>query len=282
MKFNDNILALTSFAFTSNDPPPNDGAARRRFFAMQFIDDEGWTEKEKIDYEKWMNELVVDDSTGKNKSRREIVSVYGDFVASNVIKNPDLILGYSSYTWHEPATIILKEFYRSTGVEPSEWLDLLAEQTIVQEAKEERQFELRGFLRQCITKSYKDSLYAIPDSHFTVEDSYGNPIRSSKTPEFKDILDYCLRNKTVQFIRRIKRNHGLEDDIAILSSIKSEMRKGNQSSVTMETLAKKMPGFSYDKRWIDKERIRVVFGSVSKFKEYLDYEISENENESEK
>ena len=83
------------------------------------------------------------DSTGKSKSRREIVSVYGDFVSSYVIKNPDLILGYSSYTWHEPATIILKEFYRSTGVEPSEWLDLLAEQTIVQEAKEERQFELQ-------------------------------------------------------------------------------------------------------------------------------------------
>ena len=50
----------------------------------------------------------------------------------------------------------------------------------------------------------------------------------------------------------------------------------------METLAKKMPGFSYDKRWIDKERIRVVFGPVSKFKEYLDYEISESESESEK
>ena len=278
MKFNDNILALTSFAFTSNDPPPNDGAARRRFFAMQFVDNEGWTPEEKIKYEKWMNEVVVvDESSGKGKSRREIVSVYGDFVASYVIKNPDLILGYSSYTWHEPATIILKEFYKSAGVEPSKWLDLLAEQTIVREAKEERQFELRGFLRQCITKSYKENLYAIPDSHFTVQDSYGNSIRSTKEPEFKDILDYCLRNKTVQFLHRIKRNHDLEEDIAITSNIKSEMKKQDRNlpSVTMETIAAKIPGFSYDSRWINKEKIRVVCGPISKFREYLDYNIEE-------
>ena len=281
MKFNDNILALTSFAFTSNDPPSNDSAARRRFFAMQFVDNEAWTPEEKINYEKWMNEVVVVDESsgkGKSKSRREIFSVYGDFVASYVIKNPDLVLGYSSYSWHEPATIILKEFYKSAGVEPPSWLDLLAEQTIIQEAKEERQFELRGFLRQCITKSYKDNLYAIPDSSFTISDSNGNSIRSTKEPEFIDILNYCLRNKTVQFLHRIKRNHDLEDDIAITSNIKAEMKKQDRNlpSVTMETIAAKIPGFSYDSRWINKEKIRVVYGPISKFREYLDYNIEEN------
>jgi hypothetical protein len=44
-------------------------------------------------------------------------------------------------------TTILKEFYKSVDRDPPEWIDLIAEQTIVEELSEERQFELRGFLQ---------------------------------------------------------------------------------------------------------------------------------------
>jgi hypothetical protein len=100
-------------------------------------------------------------------------------------------------------------------------------------------------------------------------------------PKFKDMLDYCLRNKTVPFIHQCKRYLGMEDDIAITSNIKAEMKRQdrNAPSVTMETIASKIPGFEYDKRWVGKEQIRVVCGPLSKFLEYLDYDIRENETE---
>ena len=65
----------------------------------------------------------------------------------------------------------------------------------------------------------------------------------------------------MQFLHRIKRNHDLKEDIAITSNIKSEMKKQDRNlpSVTMETIAAKIPGFSYDSRWINKEKIRVVW-----------------------
>lgn len=210
-----------------------------------------------------------------------MLAVYGDFVASCVIKDPQLVLSYSSYAWHEPATMILKKFYESADITPPSWLDLLAEQTIVQEAEEERQFELRGFLRQCIMKSYKDNLYAIQDTNFAkwdpVTDTYK---RIDKQPTFKDILDYCLRNKTIQFLHRIKQNLGRGSGIAITSNIRAEMKKQdkNTSSATMETIAAKIPGFEYIQKRIgdDNDRIWTVCGSLSDFEKYLDYEINEN------
>lgn len=139
-RFNDNILALSPLAFTSNDPPPQDEAYRRRFVAMQYIESEKWTESEKQEFKRWLTE----------GDRRGKLKVLGDFVARYVIEHPELILKYSSYSWYEPATIILKEFYKSVDKEPPSWIDLVAEQTIVKEVSEEKQFELRGFLQQVI------------------------------------------------------------------------------------------------------------------------------------
>ena len=40
------LSALSPLAFTSNDPPPQNDAYRRRFLAMQYNDGEKWTEAE--------------------------------------------------------------------------------------------------------------------------------------------------------------------------------------------------------------------------------------------
>jgi hypothetical protein len=135
-RFNENIPALSMLAFTSNDPPPQDEAYRRRFVAIQFNEGEKWTEQEKEEFKHWLNE----------ENRKDKLKTLGDFVATYVLKHPELILRYSSYSWYEPATAILKEFYNSVDREPPAWIDLLAEQTIVQETSEEKQFELRGYI----------------------------------------------------------------------------------------------------------------------------------------
>jgi hypothetical protein len=272
--FGEDVLALASFAFTSNDPPPNDAAARRRFFAIEFTDDEVWTEDEKKDYEAWMND-VIDPIT--NKSRRERLSVYGDFVASYVIRYPELIIGYSSFSWHEPSTEILKEFYRSVNIEPPSWLDLLAEQTIVQEAKEERQFELRGFLQQQINEGYRRDIYANPTPDMIIETDNG-AVRNIKPVTFEQKTDYCLNNRSIPFLHKCNRSLNLETDVAITSNIISELKKHNRSaaSTTMKTLAAKIPGFDYSQRWIGSDKIWVICGPISKFKEYVDYKIVEN------
>ena len=75
-------------------------------------------------------------------------------------------------------TTILKEFYKSVDRDPPEWIDLIAEQTIVEELSEERQFELRGFLQQQILEAYRRDVYANPDPNTMIEDSYGKPIHS--------------------------------------------------------------------------------------------------------
>ena len=143
-RFHENILALSPLAFTSNDPPPQDPAYRRRFVAMQFYENEKWTEAEKEEFKLWLTEEGI----------RDKLKTLGDFVARYVIEHPE-ILKYSSYSWNERATTILKEFYKSVDVEPPTWIDLIAEQTIVQEVSEERQFEIRGFLQQAILEGYR-------------------------------------------------------------------------------------------------------------------------------
>ena len=212
--------------------------------------------------------------------------MYGDFVASYVIRHPELVTEYSSYSWHETATTILKEFYKAAGREDNSndipaWLDLIAEQTIVQETQEESSFELRGFLRQCVIKSYKDNTPIIPDFNFMVTDSYNRQVKGDKAPKFKDMLDYCLKNKTVSFLHSCKSTTAHPNDIAFTSDIKSEINRyhRNTSPGTMQTIAAKIPGFDYKDRWIGSEKIRVIYGPKQRLLDYLDYEIEDRDGQ---
>ena len=59
-----------------------------------------------------------------------------------------------------------KDFARilqSSGVQAPDWINLIAPQTIVEEASEERQFEIRGFLQQAILDGYRRDSVTNPD-----------------------------------------------------------------------------------------------------------------------
>ena len=151
-RFDENILALSPFAFTSNNPPPQDEAYRRRFVAIQYYENEKWSEPEKNDFKMW---LAEEDKMSK-------LRVLADFVATFVIEHSE-ILKYSSYAWDEQARMILKEFYKSVDKDPPVWIDLIAEQTIIKEVGEENQLEFRGFLQQAILEAYRRDVYTSPD-----------------------------------------------------------------------------------------------------------------------
>jgi hypothetical protein len=270
LRFHENILALSPLAFTSNDPPPQDPAYRRRFVAIQFYENEKWSEDEKLDFKNWINE--------NEAGRLEKLRTLGDFVARYVIEHPDLILGYSSHLWYEPATIILKEFYKSVDLKPPDWIDLLAEQTLVKESSEETQFELRGFLQQQINEAYRRDVYTNPDPSTIVETDNGI-VRNIRHVSFSEKIDYCLYNKSIPFLHLCKRNHGQENEVAVTSNIRSEMRKYDRSAsgTSMKSLASKMQGFDYDLRSLGGKRVRVICGPKSEFYDFLNCEFSELE-----
>jgi hypothetical protein len=268
-RFHENILALSPLAFTSNDPPPQDPAYRRRFVAIQYYENEKWTEAEKEEFKCWLSEEGI----------RDKLKMLGDFVIRYVIEHPEIILRYSSYSWNERATTILKEFYKSVDREPPEWVNLVAEQTLVQEVGEERQFELRGFFQQQILEAYRRDIYANPDPNTMIEDSYGKPIRSMTPVSFSQKIDYCLNNKSIPFLRLCKRNLSQEAEVAITSNICSELKKYDRSTsgITMNTLASRIPDFKYEKRSIGDHSFRVICGLKSKFSEFLNCEITEDD-----
>ena len=260
-RFDENILALSPLAFTSNSSPPQDEAYRRRFVAIQYYVNEKWTEAKKNDFKIW---LAEDDKIAK-------LRVLADFVATYVIEHPE-ILKYSSYVWYEPATTILKAFYRSVDIEPPAWIDLVAEQTIVKEVGEEKQLEFRGFLQQAISDAYRRDVYTNPDRGTT--DSDGNPIEEMGV-SFEQKINYCLDNKSVHFLHRCKRNNGEESEVAITSDIRLDLKKYDRSSgaATMEALAARIPGFKYDLRNVGGQRIRVICGPRSKFLAFVNYDV---------
>jgi hypothetical protein len=240
---------------------------------MQFFKEEKWTDEQKKSYEQWMNET---DANGK--SRKEKLRVYGDFVASYIIKHPDLI-HYSSFQWHEPATRILKEFYRSAGIDDAQlpsWLDLLQEQTVVQEAREERHFELVGFLRSTIQEAYRMHNYVSPDPKaVALRDSYDRIIER-KPVTFQRKIDYCLEQGLVPFLYEYKRKWS-EIEIAITANILQELKRhdsrnrnsGNSSGYTLAALAAEIPGFRRDQARINGENNKVACGPKKRFCEFL-------------
>ena len=264
-RFGEDILALSPLAFTSNDPPPQNEAYRRRFVAIQYNDGEKWTEDEKEKFKKWLNE----------EGRKEKLKTLGDFVAGYVIKHPEIVLKYSSSLWHERSVIVLTEFYKSVSKEPPAWIDLIAEQTMVKEASEERQFEIRGFLQQAILEGYRRDSFTNPEP--STIDKDGKRTYEMRVT-FEQKINYCLDNKSIPFLHLCKRNLGQESEVAITSDIRSELKKYGWSSspgLTMDALAAKIPGFKYDFRSIGNRNFRVICGPKSKFMDFLNCEVEE-------
>ena len=145
----------------------------------------------------------------------------------------------------------------------------MAEQTIVQEAKEERQFELRGFLLRSILEAYRR------DAGRTETDDGLHIDITAK-------IMFCLQNHSVPFLHLHKRKLNQENEIAITSDIRSELKRYDRTvgAATMETLASKIPHFGVESRCLDYQTARVICGPVSKFLSFLNPEIMDSGNDS--
>jgi hypothetical protein len=265
-KFHENILALSPIAFTSNDSPPQDPAYRRRFVAIQFFENEKWAESEKEDFKRWLVDQNI----------RAKLGVLGDFVSRYVFEHPE-VLRYSSYSWNEYAIKIIEEFFNAAGIQAPDWINLIAPQTIVEEASEERQFEIRGFLQQAILDGYRRDSVTNPDP--STIDTNGKRIYLEMS--FQQKINYCLENKSVPFLHLCKRNAGQEFEIAITSNVRSELKRHDRlaSAPTMNALASKIPGFKYEPRSIGAQTVRVVCGSRMDFFSFLDCSLTEQASE---
>jgi len=259
-KFSENkrhsdILSLSSVIFTSNPPPPRDPAYRRRFIVIQYIDSDKITEEEKKEFKHWLIE----------EDRIEKLGVLGDFAVKYIIEHPDLVLGFKDSLWHKPGETILKEFYKATGKEPPSWLELVAEQSAVQESNEEKHFELVGFLRHTIQEEYKKN---------TVIGE-----RSGIEVNFRMKIDDCITKGFVPFLYEHKRNKGEEVEVVITANIFSELKRYNRSQInsnyTLVALASEIPGFKVDQRKINGENKEVACGTRTKFYEFLTPTIQE-------
>jgi hypothetical protein len=251
-----NILALSNIIFTSNPPPPRDPAYRRRFIIIQYIDSDKLTEEEKKEFKHWLLE----------EDRFEKLGVLGDFAAKYIIEHPALVLEFKDFQWHKPGEMILKEFYKAAGKEPPAWLELVAEQSAVQESNEEKHFELVGFLQHTIQEAYRRD--AMTEG------------RSGIEATLKMKIDDCLRKESVPFLYEHKRNKGEEDEIVITANILSDLKRYNRSQTnssnyTLAALASEIPGFKVDQRKISGENKKVACGSKEKFYEFLTPSIQE-------
>jgi hypothetical protein len=251
-KFSENkrhsdILALSDVIFTSNPPPPRDPAYRRRFIIEQYTDSDKLAEEEKKEFRHWLIE----------ENRIEKLGVLGDFGAKYIIEHPDLVLEFKDSLWHKPGEIILKGFYKAVGKEPPAWLDLVTEQSAVQESNEEKHFELVGFLRHIIQEEYKKNTVGVPEIEVN----------------FRMKIDDCITKGFVSFLYEHKRNKGKEAEVVITANILSELKKYNRSQTnsnyTLVALASEIPGFKVDQRKVNGENKKVACGPRIKFYEFL-------------
>ncbi|CAN5303793.1 hypothetical protein BH18THE2_BH18THE2_26080 [soil metagenome] len=260
-KFSENkrhsdILALSDIIFTSNPQPPRDPAYRRRFIIQQYTDSDKLTEDEKKEFKHWLLE----------EDRIEKLGVLGDFVAKYIIEHPDLVLGFKDSLWHKPGEIILREFYKAAGKEPPSWIELVAEQSAVQDSNEEKHFELVGFLRHTIQEAYRRDVMAEGRSGIEVD--------------LQMKINDCLKKESIPFLYEHKRNKGEEVEVVITSNVLSELKRYNRfqtnsSNYTLAALASEIPGFKVDQRKINGANKKVACGPKTKFDEFLTPTIQE-------
>jgi hypothetical protein len=103
-----------------------------------------------------------------------------------------LVLEFKDSLWYKPGEVILKELYRAVGKEPPVWIELIAEQSAIQESNEEKHFELVGFLRHMIQEVYRRDA--------AIEN------RSEIEVDLQMKVNDCLRKESIPFLYEHKRN----------------------------------------------------------------------------
>ena len=105
--------------------------------------------KEKEDFNKWAYE---DGNIYK-------LGTLGDFAAKYIIADPNIL----KKRWDDVGKTIISEFYKSIGISPPEWINLVEKENVIEQSNDETYFGLRGFLEQAIIEGYRTDFRIDPN-----------------------------------------------------------------------------------------------------------------------
>lgn len=240
----EDIPALSPLIFTSNYAPHNDGGFGRRFISIHFPKDEKKEPEEEAEFKKLLQE------------KKKYLKVLGDFTLRYVSKDPSFLL---KEDWKDIAKKILTAFYQFAGKEIPKWIEYFVEQKdAVDESNEKTMFALGGFLVDKINSAYSK-----------------NSKNSSLYTTLNEKLEYCIDYRLIPFLQRMTKSGGSHggksDTIIITHDILDEMSSGwnKMENITALKDIAVLLGFTYDGKYLNGVKTKVVFGPISKLIEFV-------------
>lgn len=156
--------------------------------------------------------------------------------------------------WKKASIELLENFYRFSGRDTiPQWIDLSVEQKDIEdEVKEKKQFELRAFFIEEITRCYSLNNRAFPSDTYT---EINRDIMSA--------LNFCLKNKLIPFL------HEKSNEIIITIDV---MKKINISNISAFKDIASIIGFEHTTSRIGEgnKPMKVLKGSRENFCKFLD------------
>jgi hypothetical protein len=191
------ISALGPCILTSNSSPPADPAILRRIISIYFSKEDEPTEEERVKFNTFLNSNV------------DTLGVLGDYAANYLLKNQDLV----HKDWRFIAETILTSFFKEADKEAPEWIGYFVEQTQVQDAAEEQEQLVKGFLIKTINETFSRNYRT-----FTPKEEVEKE-QAINSNGFEHRLIFCCNKELIPFLRK-------KDDctILILQNIIKEMK----------------------------------------------------------
>ena len=107
--------------------------------------------------------------------------LWGILRAKYIIADPNIL----KKRWDDVAKTIISEFYKSIGISPPEWINLIEKENVIEQSNDETYFGLRGFLEQAIIEGYR--------TNFRIEPN-------GLVVNFQMKLTHCLDHRTVPYL----------------------------------------------------------------------------------
>lgn len=241
-KFYSQIPSYCACVLTSNSPPPNDLGFRRRILTIPFTQNDLYNDKEKIEFQKLLNEVLKRD-----------MPILGNFAVNYVMSNQNIILDGKA-SWKEISKIILSDMYRSANKEIPKWIDdIIEEEDQIQERKDDLYLALRGFLINKINE--------VCNRHYRII----HPDYEEHSIQFEDRLDFCLENKLIPFL-----NQNEKSEVIITSDLIQELRRNKiESFSNLVDVSKMIDGFEYGQKKIGGKNLRATYGPKNEFLTFI-------------
>ena len=241
------IPSFCACIFTSNSAPSTDLGFMRRIIALPFTQKDEYSIMERIDFEKCLNESIKDD-----------LKIVGNYVASYILNNQNLLLR-DKKNWKDIAKTILCEMYKVADKEVPKWVDYMLEnEAQLEDSKNDLDLILRAFLIQKINDSYNKYHKSIdPDSS----------LNGTNQP-FEFRLEFCLNNHLIPFLSRNTNN-----EIIITSDLIQELKVNKINRISsLQEISTMFEGFEYGQKKIGKKNVKAAYGSKIQFLEFLGFD----------